>query len=264
MTDDNGQSDSVDRFSPRAGEYTRHRPDYPDEALDYLESRGIIDLGTEVADVGAGTGIFTEQLIARGCKVWAVEPNAAMRTLAENDLQSRNMFHSVPADAEDIRMDDDSVDVVTVAQALHWFDIEAAREEFRRILRSPKRVVLLWNIRKFDANPFMEDFEDVVAEYGIDYEDVYERYDKYVDSLDEFFGGDESDGVYTHRTFDHIQPLDRQGLLGLVTSFSYMPRPSDDGFDEMVSDIQGVFDDHAEGGEVEMLYDTEMFFGTLD
>ncbi len=258
------ESDSIDRFSPRAGEYDRHRPDYPDALFEHLESRGLVELGTRVADVGAGTGIFSEQLIGRGAEVWAVEPNAAMRTLAENRLQSRSQFHAVPADAEDTRLDDASVELVTAAQAFHWFDAEAAGEEFRRILRPPKRVALVWNIRDVDATPFTEAFEECVAAHGIDYEDVYARYDRYVDSLREFFGGDGEQGVYTHRSFEHRQTLGQTDLLGLVGSFSYMPRPSDEGFEEMIADFQALFDEHVREGTVELRYETQLFFGTLD
>ncbi|MFB6351839.1 MAG: class I SAM-dependent methyltransferase [Bradymonadaceae bacterium] len=246
------------RFSPRAAEYTRHRPEYPPALLDFLEEQGWIGIGTEVADVGAGTGIFTEQLIGKGCEVWAVEPNGAMLSMAQNRLQSRSQFHGVPADAEDIRMDDRTVDLVCVAQALHWFDLEAARSEFERILRKPERVALLWNIRDREASPFMAGFEDLIAEYGIDYEAVYERFDDYIGDLDNFFGDS-----YDHRTFDHPQTVGEQDLIGLVTSYSYMPRPNNENFDEMIESLRELFADHADGGTVDIQYDTELYYGLL-
>jgi len=257
---DDDQRDSVRRFSPRAAEYTRHRPAYPRELLDFLGGEGWVGMGTKVADVGAGTGIFTEQLIGKGCEVWAVEPNGAMLTLAQTRLQSRHQFHGVPADAEDIRIDDETVELVTAAQAFHWFDLEAARSEFDRILQPPGRVALIWNIRDPEASPFMEALEDLIAEYGVDYEAVYDQFDDYIDRLDAFFGDSSS---YDHRTVDHTQTVDRQGLIGLVTSFSYMPRPNDDDFDAMIEELQTVFDDHADGGTVDVWYDTELYYGRL-
>lgn len=261
--DDDEQMDSVDRFSARAGEYMRHRPEYPQAALDFLEEQDYLGMGTKVADVGSGTSIFTRQLIGKGCEVWAVEPNAAMRTLAETQLGERAMFHSVPADAEDTRLDDGSVELVTAAQAFHWFDAEAAREEFSRILQSPKRVAFLWNIRDREGSPFMEALEDVIRTHGENYDEIVGGYERHVEKLEAFFGGTRAEGAFDHRTFEHSQTVDEHGLLGLVTSFSYMPRPNDEGFDAMVEALREVFADHAEAGSVEIQYLTELYYGTL-
>ena len=261
MPEDDGL-DSTDRFSARAAEYTRHRPNYPQALLDFLEGEGWIGIGTQVADVGAGTGIFTEQLIGKGCEVWAVEPNGAMLSMAETRLQGRNQFHAVPADAEDIRIDDGSVDLVTAVQAFHWFDLEAARSEFTRILRSPKRVALVWSVRDPEASPFMEAFDDILQQHALEYDEVFDRLDARLAELDDFFGGTEGD-AYRHRTFDYTQTVGLQGLFGLVTSFSYMPRPNDDAFDAVIADLQDLFDDYADGGSVDIEYDTELYYGVL-
>ena len=262
MTDETA-GDSTNRFSARAGEYDRHRPDYPDEVLDYLETRDYLDLGTKVAEIGAGTGIFTEQLIGRGCEVWAVEPNAAMRGIAETNLGTRNMFHSVPAEAEDTRIDDETVDLVVAAQAFHWFDLEAAREEFERILQPPGRVALLWNLRDRDGSEFMEELESLIETYAEEYDEVVGTYESQTERLEEFFGGAEAEGTYEHRSFEHSQQVGKHGLMGLVTSFSYMPRPNAEDFGDLMGELQDLFDRHAEAGSVEILYDTELYFGTL-
>mgnify|MGYP006306543733 CR=1 FL=1 len=131
-TDAKGELKSVERFSSRAAEYSRHRPSYPQAALDRLEQEGWVEIGTKVADVGSGTGIFSEQLMGKGCRVWAIEPSSEMRGIAEGTLGSRSQFHSVTGDAGSIPLDDDSVDLVCAAQAFHWFDVEAARRERER------------------------------------------------------------------------------------------------------------------------------------
>lgn len=263
MSDNEGELASVRRFSSRAGEYARHRPSYPTAALDKLETVGYLELGTSVADVGSGTGIFAEQLIGRGCEVWAVEPNGAMRTIAETSLGDRHQFHSVAGDAADIPLDDDSVELVSAAQAFHWFEPDAAREEFLRISQPPHRVALLWNIRDPHGSAFMEALEDVLDEYGVDYGHVVGNYHEQVEQMEPFFGGSEGDGAYHHRTFDHVQPLDLQGLIGLITSFSYMPRSGADGFEASIEALRALHEEYADDGSVEIVYDTQLYFGEI-
>lgn len=256
--------ESVRRFSPRAGEYARHRPDYPRELFEDLERRGYLEIGTKVADVGSGTGIFTEQLIGKGCEVWAIEPNGAMRSIAETQLMTRNQFHSLTGDASNIPLGDDSVELVTAAQAFHWFDTAGARSEFERILRPPNRVALVWNIRDREASAFMESLEALLDEHGEDYEEVRDAYENQIGRLDSFFDGTRGDGAYELRTFSHRQSVGLHGLLGLVNSFSYMPSPGADEFNAAVEDLEDLFAAHADGGSVELVYETRLFFGTLD
>src|SRR6185436_19412750 len=73
------------RFSDRAGDYVRYRPDYPAAAIECVIA-GLGDPGAiRAADVGAGTGISARQLAARGVPVIGVEPNREMRESAAPD-----------------------------------------------------------------------------------------------------------------------------------------------------------------------------------
>ena len=75
----------TERFSNRADEYARWRPSYPSEAVDAM---GVAP-GALVADIGAGTGISSELFLRRGCRVVAVEPNAAMRDKAASEFSTQ-------------------------------------------------------------------------------------------------------------------------------------------------------------------------------
>src|SRR5579883_614801 len=119
--------DPTTRFTDRVDLYVRWRPSYPQAALDVLPP------ASDVADVGSGT--LTRLLLERGKHVYAVEPNDAMRAAAERTLAGFKGYVSIAARAEATTLPDASVDLVTAAQAWHWFDREAARREFARILR---------------------------------------------------------------------------------------------------------------------------------
>src|SRR5687768_16889833 len=129
------------RFSNRVEDYARYRPGYPAAIIEFFTTRlGITK--ADVADVGSGTGIFTALLLDAGHRVFAIEPNDAMRAEAERTLGGREGFVSVDGSAEQTTIDDASVDLITAAQAFHWFDVPATRAEFRRILRADGIVAL--------------------------------------------------------------------------------------------------------------------------
>ncbi|MHA1171819.1 MAG: methyltransferase domain-containing protein, partial [Candidatus Heimdallarchaeota archaeon] len=121
--------DPTKRFSDRVDNYLKYRPRYPQELLTFLLEEKIIKDTSILADIGSGTGFFTELLLKSGCQVFAVEPNKEMREAAEELLKGRTGFTSVDGTAEATKLKDKSMDFLTVAQAFHWFDREKTREE---------------------------------------------------------------------------------------------------------------------------------------
>src|SRR5207244_13391706 len=90
----------TERFTGRVDNYARYRPSYPAAAIDLLEASCGLSPAAVVADVGSGTGILTELLLARGARVLAVEPNRGMRDAAEARLGGQARFVSVHGTAE--------------------------------------------------------------------------------------------------------------------------------------------------------------------
>lgn len=123
------------RFSSRVGHYVRWRPGYPPEVLPLLGARCRLRRDSVVADIGSGTGLFTRLLLENGNLVYAVEPNAEMRQAAEGALAGFAGFRSVGAPAEATGLPARSVDLISAAQAAHWFDIPRVKREFRRIAK---------------------------------------------------------------------------------------------------------------------------------
>ncbi|MFO0973855.1 MAG: class I SAM-dependent methyltransferase [Phycisphaerae bacterium] len=248
-------ADARDRFSTRVADYIRYRPGYPSAALDWLVADHGLAPGQTVADVGSGTGIFTALLLARGCEVFAIEPNAEMRRAAASLLGGEPRFHSVAGSADATGLPPASVDWVFAAQAFHWFDQAAAGPEFRRVLRPGGRVGLLWNSRRTDG-PFHERYEAFLRGHAIDYEKVRHEGVEEDGSVRRFLGSSAA-----WRTFANSQRLDWDGLLGRVRSSSYMPGADHDGYQPMVAALRGLFDQFAENGHVELGYETRVYFG---
>jgi 16S rRNA A1518/A1519 N6-dimethyltransferase RsmA/KsgA/DIM1 with predicted DNA glycosylase/AP lyase activity len=88
-------TDGAVRFSSRVEDYAKYRPSYPEAVFDALERECGLSMPSDIVDVGSGTGIATERLLARGHRVFGVEPNDAMRSRAEQTLARYDAFTSV-------------------------------------------------------------------------------------------------------------------------------------------------------------------------
>lgn len=144
-------------FARAAAEYERGRPDYPPAVLEPLA----LTPELVVLDLAAGTGKLTRLLATTGATVIAVEPVAEMRAILPASV------HALEGTAEQIPLGDASVDLVTVAQAFHWFDGDRALAEIHRVLRANGRLALVWN-RRLEGNPASEAIERILAPYRAD------------------------------------------------------------------------------------------------
>src|ERR1700740_758295 len=147
--------DATERFSDRVENYAKFRPDYPDALIRFMQE--CLPPPAVIADIGSGTGILSNQLLATGYTVFGVEPNEPMRREAERRLGSQPSFHSVAGTAEATTLGPRSVGTVTCAHSFHWFDRTRTRAEFGRILRGPKLVLLIWNERI--SEDLMEEYD---------------------------------------------------------------------------------------------------------
>ena len=131
-------------FSNESSTYQRGRPEYPADLLGWLDRDLGVRADAEVVDLGAGTGKFTRLLARLGASVTAIEPVDAMR---DRLVQAVSDVRALPGSAENIPLDDASVDVVVCAQAFHWFANQATLSEIHRVLRPGGRLGLIWNVR---------------------------------------------------------------------------------------------------------------------
>jgi ubiquinone/menaquinone biosynthesis C-methylase UbiE len=127
--------DSTQKFTGRAEAYKNARPNYAPALLGWLKEKYALGSGKVVADMGSGTGIFTQALLSTGATVYAVEPNSEMRTVAEDQFRSFPNFISVPRPAEATSLPEHTFDLITAAQAFHWFDSQRFNHEADRLLK---------------------------------------------------------------------------------------------------------------------------------
>ena len=205
-------------FTGRAQAYTKARPSYPKEVMEYINK--IIPPDAVVADIGAGTGKFTELLAKCGYEVFAIEPNADMLEQLAITLKTFPNTKIAAASAEDTTLPDDSVDVITCAQTLNRVDIDAFRSECQRIGKNNPVVISLYNYKQgedvishykksteaFYQNPLVQEFPNPVfftrdkwLQYFASMEGVPlesdAEYEKHIAEINEIFDRDNVKGV---------------------------------------------------------------------
>jgi SAM-dependent methyltransferase len=249
---------STERFSNRVADYVRYRPDYPQALVGWLHGQGVTPDWT-VADIGAGTGISSKLFLEAGHRVTAVEPNAAMRHAATEWLGSDARFQAHDGRAEATGLGAASVDLVIAAQAFHWFDQEAVRAEFARVLTPRGLAAVFWNTRRLSGTPFLEGYERLLHEYGVDYVSVAERYAD-DDAMARWFGR----GYRGMASFPHSQKLDYDALQGRLMSSSYAPVPGHPNHEPMLFALRSLFSATQDNGTIDFDYDTRIFAGHPD
>lgn len=251
-------SDPTRRFSDRVENYVRYRPGYPRAVLELLKEECGLRPVSVVADVGSGTGILSRLFLDGGCRVYGVEPNREMREAGERLLADRANFVSVDGTAEATGLAEASVDFVAAGQAFHWFETEASRAEFARILKPEGWTVLVWNDRRTRASAFLKDYERLLLEHGTDYAQGAGR-EVAADSIEAFF----APGWCERRAFRNEQVFDWEGLKGRVMSASYVPAPGHPRHGPMLKALRALFDRHEKDGAVVFEYDTNVYYGRL-
>ena len=253
-------TDSKERFSGRAGRYAQYRPGYPAEAVDWIISQTGIEPGAMAADIGSGTGKFTRLLLERGYRVQAVEPNQNMREAAEQELSGHPGFTSLPFSAEETGIAGGSVDLITSAQAFHWFDREKCKAEWKRILKPGGMAVLVWNARSDEYGQdsgLMAEYGAAIKKWSVNY--PFTQQDNMTPAVYAAFFG----GGYEEKHFHWRQPYTYDELLGFSLSKSYAPLPGHEHYEPLAEALKDIMERYGEGGVVYLQYQTEVILGRL-
>jgi SAM-dependent methyltransferase len=152
-----------DHFSRQAAEYAKFRPRYPEELFRYLAT---IAPGKQLAwDCATGNGQAAVALAEIFERVIATDASA--KQIGNAEAHARVEYRTAPA--ENSGIESNSADLITVAQALHWFELERFDTEARRVLK-PKGVVAAWAYKLAKIEPTLDAvvnhyYSDVVGTY---------------------------------------------------------------------------------------------------
>ncbi len=218
-------------YTGKAKDYAAYRLPYAAAGVEALCASVGLESSWVVADIGSGTGNLARHLVGRARRVFAVEPDDAMRHFAEDAMGSRAGFVSVAGTAEATTLPDRSVDLISVGQALHWFDVERAYREFDRILKSDGWLAVLWNRFGMEAGPDVS---------------VFLR-----------------PGDLVRLSFPMIVQEDWERFIGGARSAAGAPNLGDPRYDEFARAQRASFDRQARNGLVDVRFTTELAVGRM-
>lgn len=246
---------NIKRFDKKGEIYQKARPKYAPALFEYMKSVLKIPEGSVFADIGSGTGIFTEQLISCGYRVYAVEPNADMRRRAELRLSHKEGFISVNGTDANTNLVGESVDYISVAQAFHWFDTEAFKKECKRILRAEGKIFIAYNSRDESAEQTL-----ALAALRRKYNPDFHGFSNGISDKEcvGFFGG--KCEVFKA---DNAQTYDKESYINRVLSSSYSLTADDGRYNGYLSDIGAIFDRYEKDGFIHVPVHTVAYIGDL-
>ena len=219
---------SIEKFSSKAEQYAKGRPGYPVAVIDYIKT--LVDDHVIIADIGAGTGKFTELIAQAGYEIFAVEPNVDMYDQLKLTLAKYPNVEPIFATSEETTLADNSVNIITVAQALHWFDLEKFEAECKRILKPDGWVIALYNSGSYHNNIML---------YDHDKNEVREKATHRRNATSEFFTNP------IVKEFVATITYTRDTWFAYMMSHSHSPLPSDENYAEHAHKINAIFDDES-------------------
>ena len=206
-----------------------------------------------MADIGAGPGFVAKHFVDRVSMVQVIEPEKEMRALAEKAFGGKSTCQVLAASAEETTLPPASVDLITVGQAIHWFNPEETRKEFLRILKPSGWLAVL---RNYGTD----------AVYGEEVGTLFERFSKPEPSrlisrppMNFYYGNED----FQKMLFAFDFSLNWEQFLGSLMSSAWIPDEDDQNFDEFKTAAMKVFDSLSHMGIVTSSGETELFLGRV-
>jgi SAM-dependent methyltransferase len=238
----------TERFTGKAAEYAQYRERYdPDVVLPLLCEWCGLSPEWRVADIGAGTGMVGDLFRVNENRVIAVEPNKEMRAACASLHAADGFFSVVDGSAESTGLDDNSVELISVGRALHWFNVDAAMQEFRRILKPRGWVAILACGKTEEGRDENLAFRNLLqTNTGRDI--FLDPLLKVYRQLESLFAG----GRFHHAEVGGEIDFSWKELRGLALSLSHVPMPGSDAFPAFERTLREYFDRYAQNTRVTM------------
>jgi len=221
----------ISTYNGKAADYAAYRLPYASEVFETVSRITGLGSNWHMADIASGTGRVSEIFIGHVACVFAVEPNGEMREQASRQPGAPGALESIAGTAEHTTLPAASIDLITVGQAWHWFDPQAAVCEFKRILKPDGWVALIWNCLgnedDADITPLFAPGEAISMSFPMAARESWEQY------------------------------------IGGTRSAAAAPSVSDPAYRGFEQDQRRIFDSRAVGGRLTVEYCTKIVAGRL-
>jgi SAM-dependent methyltransferase len=234
----------------KAALYEKYRLPYSRQAVtDLLDHIGPVQI---IADIGAGNGQLTRLFADRCIRIYAVEPDPAMRQVASNAFAGCATTQVVAGSAEQTTLAERSLDLIVIGNAFHRFKPEACAE-LRRILK-PSQWIALFTYTL--SNRALADllFAKLSATTG-----VASRIDRAWENMPahELFG----EGHIHRRNYRQSRTDDWTTFFGAACAGLESPEPGDQDFGPFEALHREVFEEFSVDGAIRIEYETQVAFG---
>lgn len=224
---------NIENFTGKAEYYAKGRPGYPKEAIEKIFQ--LVPSEAVFADIGAGTGKLTIKIAEHGYSVFAVEPNTDMRKQLDITLKPFEKSNIIDGTAESTTLLDNSVDIITIAHALHWFNIDEFKIECRRILKPGGLIIVIYNhLPDGDGN------------------DIYKQ------TVDKFFTNS------TMWEFANPITYTLENWIDYIASQDNNPLPGESGYEEHIAEIISGFQSNSSDGLLQCDRVTRIYSGRIE
>lgn len=252
------ERNNIEKFSEKAEIYNKYRKEYATECIEDILNSVETSKKLIIADIGAGTGKLTEQFLKKGIKIIAVEPNKNMLNVAKENLKEYNELLECKQElAENTTIKNNSIDIITVAQAFHWFDKIAFKKECDRILKANGIIAIMWNFIDYK-----QELENKIIKINKKYTNLTfnaseeEQRDKYIT---EFFGRDN----FKLKIYENNYEENKESFIGRQLSMSYALNENDENYNEYVNEFKKLFNEYNENGIIKTHNNTYCYIGKI-
>jgi len=245
-------------FSGDAEDYAKYRPSYPPKIAQFLKKEYGLQSEHIIADVGSGTGLSSKLFLKFGCPVYGIEPDPAMRTIAEKKLADFDGFTSIDGVAGNTSLPAHVADFVVSAQAFQWFDQGMVKPEFKRILKPDGYCIMLWNQHPFRGSAMAKEFDHLLHEHLPEFAQTTQQ-----SSIDELLGG-LFDRDFKDKHFKNYHVMNYESFLGWTKSYAFNLQPDDPGYNPLMQGLRELYEKYNDRGHVTFEYMTHIYIGRFN
>lgn len=206
-----------------------------------------------IADIGCGTGKLSRLFLENGYPVYGIEPDDEMRGEAQKLFGQYPDSRLVNARAEVTGLPPESVDLVCVGTAVHWFDPRRAKTEFARILRNPGKMLIIDNA--FGQTPELAQFIKVSSAHSNG--NLVKRLLTTYKGHDCYLASRISTSILSEAQMEFEE------VMAYLLSLTTRPLPGNDGYEEMRSAVLRLFDTLQVNGKIKIQIESNLHYGSL-
>jgi SAM-dependent methyltransferase len=156
------------RFDEAAEYYDHYRPSYPDELIEWIESKAGLKPSSKILEIGAGSGKASELFLSRGYELLCIEPGAQLAEVGRRKHRDKKLEYLVTR-FEHWDEPKRSFDLIFSATAYHWVPQPVGYKKCANTLKVDGHLALFWNMYFGEGAPLYQELVSLCNQYGLVY-----------------------------------------------------------------------------------------------